>query len=232
MTEAEWDRCTPTDLGRMLAFLSGGKATQRKVWLFACACCRGAWPLLIDPRSRTAVEVAERYGDGLAAVDELELARRAAQEAVAESGQIRALSAMAHRVAGGERGGNPWPAAARVGSDLFEATWRVERFHFTKGMTDRQGRELFDVRGILRDIVGPLPFRPLSIDRGLTERNEGDVRKLAQAIYDGRDFGCLPILADALEDAGLDNAEVLGHCREPGRHCRGCWVVDLVLGNR
>jgi hypothetical protein len=54
---------------------------------------------------------------------------------------------------------------------------------------------------------------------------------LARGIYDDRAFDRLAILADALQDAGCDNADVLGHCRGPGPHVRGCWVVDLLLGN-
>jgi hypothetical protein len=59
---------------------------------------------------------------------------------------------------------------------------------------------------------------------------EGAVVKIAQAIYNARAFERLPILADAPEDAGCDNADLLRHCREPGEHVRGCWVVDLLLG--
>ena len=57
-----------------------------------------------------------------------------------------------------------------------------------------------------------------------------NVTALAQAIYDDRAFDRLPILADALEDAGCTDADILNHCRQPGEHVRGCWVVDLVLG--
>jgi hypothetical protein len=60
--------------------------------------------------------------------------------------------------------------------------------------------------------------------------NDGIVPKLAQAIYDDRVFDRLPILADALEEAGCTNADILNHCRQPGEHVRGCWVVDLLLG--
>ena len=49
-------------------------------------------------------------------------------------------------------------------------------------------------------------------------------------MYDARDFGNLPVLADALQDAGCELPDVLNPCREPGPHVRGCWVVDLVLG--
>jgi hypothetical protein len=55
-------------------------------------------------------------------------------------------------------------------------------------------------------------------------------RKLARAIYDGRAFGQAPFLADALEEAGCDSADVLAHCRSGGEHVRGCWAVDLLLG--
>jgi hypothetical protein len=48
-------------------------------------------------------------------------------------------------------------------------------------------------------------------------------------MYEERDFAGMPILADALEEAGCNNADILAHCREPGVHVRGCWVVDLLL---
>ena len=79
---------------------------------------------------------------------------------------------------------------------------------------------------LLRDIFGN-PFRPVVADpRWLTETAVG----IARGIYDDRAFERLPILADALQDAGCENADLLTHCREPGTHVRGCWVVDLVLG--
>ncbi len=53
---------------------------------------------------------------------------------------------------------------------------------------------------------------------------------LARTMYESRDFSAMPILADALQDAGCDNEDILGHCRGSGPHVRGCWVVDLVLG--
>jgi hypothetical protein len=79
---------------------------------------------------------------------------------------------------------------------------------------------------LLREIFGN-PFRPVVADpRWLTST----VRGLASAIYAERAFDRLPILADALEDAGCDHADVLAHCRGDGPHVRGCWVVDLILG--
>jgi hypothetical protein len=60
--------------------------------------------------------------------------------------------------------------------------------------------------------------------------NNGTVANLAQTIYDERAFIRLPILGDALEEAGCSEAAMLAHCRGPGPHARGCWVVDLLLG--
>jgi hypothetical protein len=62
--------------------------------------------------------------------------------------------------------------------------------------------------------------------------NDGTVPRIAQDIYDEWAFDRLPILADALEDAGCDNADILAHCRQAGEHVRGCWVVDLLLDKR
>jgi hypothetical protein len=82
---------------------------------------------------------------------------------------------------------------------------------------------------ILRDIFGN-PFRPITINPAWLSWNEGTIPKIAQAIYDERAFDRMPILADALEEAGCTNADILSHCRQPGEHVRGCWVVDLILG--
>jgi hypothetical protein len=82
---------------------------------------------------------------------------------------------------------------------------------------------------LLRDIFGNL-FRPVAINAAWLAWNDGTVVKMAQSIYDERAFDRLPILADALEEAGCHDPEILGHCRQPGEHVRGCWIVDLILG--
>jgi hypothetical protein len=81
---------------------------------------------------------------------------------------------------------------------------------------------------IFKDIFGN-PFRPAAFAEAW--RSESAVA-LARTAYDTRNFSLLPILADALEEAGCDHPEVLGHCRGPGPHVRGCWVVDGVLGKQ
>jgi hypothetical protein len=79
---------------------------------------------------------------------------------------------------------------------------------------------------LLRDIFGN-PFRPVAAD---PFRLTPGVVGLARTIYEGRGFDRMPQLANALEEAGCDNADILAHCRQPGEHVRGCWVVDLLLG--
>jgi hypothetical protein len=78
---------------------------------------------------------------------------------------------------------------------------------------------------LLRDIFGN-PFRPVALDPSWLTST---VVALAEGIYQDRAFDRMPILADALQDAGCDNEAILNHCRQPGEHVRGCWVVDLVL---
>jgi hypothetical protein len=84
--------------------------------------------------------------------------------------------------------------------------------------------------GLIRDLFGPLLFRPRVVYPTWLRWHDGAIVHIAQAIYNDRRFQELPILADALEEAGWTDREILGHCREPGDHVRGCWVVDLILG--
>lgn len=82
---------------------------------------------------------------------------------------------------------------------------------------------------LIRDIAGN-PFQFPKVDPARLTWNDCTVRKLAQTIYDERRYDSLPVLADALEEAGCGDAAILAHCRGPGPHVRGCWVVDLLLG--
>ncbi|MBI1918367.1 MAG: hypothetical protein HYS12_27060 [Planctomycetes bacterium] len=97
---------------------------------------------------------------------------------------------------------------------------------------DYQGyaaREKESQASLLRDVLGN-PFRPVMINPSWLAWNASTVRNMTQAIYEERAFDRLPILADALEDAGCTDAEILNHCRGPGPHVRGCFAVDLLLG--
>src|SRR5262249_14655400 len=89
---------------------------------------------------------------------------------------------------------------------------------------------------LLHDLFGN-PFRPAHVEKTLLAWDGGTIVKLAEAIYEERlmpsgrlDPARLAVLADALEEAGCCDAEMLGHCRRPGEHVRGCWLIDLLLG--
>ncbi|MBA4188888.1 MAG: hypothetical protein C0467_12900 [Planctomycetaceae bacterium] len=79
---------------------------------------------------------------------------------------------------------------------------------------------------LVRDIFVN-PFRTVTFS---PEWRTSTAVSLAKQMYESRDFSAMPILADALQDAGCDNADVLDHCRGTGPHVRGCWVVDMLLG--
>ena len=80
---------------------------------------------------------------------------------------------------------------------------------------------------LLRCVLGN-PFRPAApVDPAWLTST---VTALARQMYESRDFALMPILADAIQDAGCEQDDVLDHCRADASHARGCWVVDLVLG--
>jgi hypothetical protein len=222
MTEAEWLACTdPTPMLESLR----GKASSRKLRLFAVACCRHLLgQVAVNPWDRNAVEVAEHFAEGKASPDELEGAAAAttpdwtaayacAEAASLEGGADAAIfSADNAAHAAGEH------AASQVDAD-------DDHPAFAAGQAaEREAQATF-----LRDIVGN-PFRPVTIDPSWLMWDGAAVRHLAQAIYDERAFDRLPILADALEEAGCTSEELLAHCRAGGGHVRGCWAVDLLLG--
>jgi hypothetical protein len=261
MTEADWLACA--DPEPMLEFLRG-KATDRKLRLFACACCRHTWLFLEDDWKRMlnqmqatsatwlsrvsfwlaglfrshfswtnvevdlakteadlagrALEVAERYAEGRAGLAELE-----------------ALFASARDY---EEGADSYA----VGPD---AAWTAKGSayvarHFAKYNSPRSypggarfrcpspldyDREQLAQAHLLRDIFGN-PLRPIAFD---PLWQTPSVLAVAQTIYDDRRFEDLPILADALEEAGCTSKELLAHSRSGGEHVRGCWAVDLAL---
>jgi hypothetical protein len=85
---------------------------------------------------------------------------------------------------------------------------------------------------LLRDIFGNPFHSQATLPLTLLAWNDRTVPRLAQSIYDKRNFALLPILADALEDASCTDRAILDHCRGPGPHVRGCWAVDLLLGKQ
>ena len=96
------------------------------------------------------------------------------------------------------------------------------------GVVESKGDEQFAYQAeLLREIFGNPFENPFFKPTWRTT----DVMLLAQGIYDAKAFDRMPILADALQDAGCDNEDILAHCRDTSlTHVRGCWALDLVLG--
>jgi hypothetical protein len=252
VTEAEW--LSGAEPESMLDSLAG-KVSARKLRLFACACCRQVWRLLTDERSRRAVDLAERYADGVADEDERFNAWEAACEAgmagEADAGNAAeaasrssdesdfALDA-ALEAANAEAHGNYLAArdAALAGrskdQEGFYSDQDCDRAA-DAGIAAKQAAMSAEAArqcNLLRDIFGN-PFRPVALSRAWLPPA---VLALAQAAYESRasppgtlDRERLAILADALEENGCSDGELLGHLRGPGPHVRGCWAVDLVL---
>jgi hypothetical protein len=228
MTEAEWVSCNDPKL--MLGFLhDNGRVGERKLRLFAAACCRRIWHLLEDGRSRTAVEVVERYADGEVGIAAL----RAAQ--VPEHARVDAGWAATAAWCAAEVGTSPHYkgrdcvyryAANTAAREACNAVVGGEHPHPSRG------KEEAKQAGLVRDIFGN-PFHTVTIKPAwLTPTVTG----LALTAYEVRglpsgelDEVRLAILADSLEEAGCMDAAILGHLRSAGSHCRGCWAVDVLL---
>lgn len=233
MTEAEW--LQGTNPAPMLEFLQG-QVSDRKLRLFACACCRTIWHLLADQRSRQAVEIAEDFAEGLVTVEELQLACRQAENAFydLEGAYSVVLDSYcdplvdAHRAAANTASDAPYSRAGSVALCVARATMP---FRSRENALNGNPDGLVSLVPILREITGN-PFRQVTIKQTSLTWNDGTVVKLAQSIHQARTFDCMPILADALEDAGCHNPYILAHCRSDLNHVRGCWVVDLLLDKK
>ena len=205
MTEAEWLTCGAPH--QMLNQVQTS-VSVRKLRLFTVAVYQAMFP----PFYTTDAGIGADYADGLAAEDVF-------LAAIGPSGgwspNLRCLV---------EPTGGVYSIVDHVYDDMSEqiSTWGTYR-----GSSEPFLRKCAeDISQIARDIFGN-PFRPVTFDPSWRTPT---VTALARGMYESRDFSAMPILADALQDAGCDNEDVLDHCRGPGPHVRGCWVVDLVLG--
>jgi hypothetical protein len=251
MTPHDW--LTGTDPGLMIAFLSkrgfGGRVSERSLTLFACACCRGLGPLIPTEPCWEAVEVAERYVDGLATDQERITAWSAAFASAEEEGVRLGDSYYSELIDWGQvPGGFAFRAtmglvgagnvyAGQVARDAaLEVAWDARRLRSGLDASELAFEETYDAEQmaqcrLLRDLF-PNPSCKVIIDASWLLWNDGIVRSIAKVVYKEQAFDRLPILADALEEAGCANVDILSHCRNKGPHVKGCWVVDRLLDKR
>jgi hypothetical protein len=112
--------------------------------------------------------------------------------------------------------------SAAAAAAVWAASWDLTR-------PPRKGARPAASAGAFHEVFGN-PFRRVKLSPVQRAWNDATLPKLAEAIYEERAFDRLPVLADALEDAGCTDDELLAHCRGPGPHARGCWALDLILG--
>jgi hypothetical protein len=202
MDPNEWRVCLVPR--KMLQYVCD-RPRERKLRLLTCGALRSVWQRLPDERCRAAVELAERLADGQATDVErqalwLQLAQ-ARDLALQHGAQDLALWFRDARSALTENMAEYWPPA------------------------EVNGRTLCD---LIRDLFAP--YHDCHIEPDWLAWNSGTVAKMARVIYDERRFAEVPILGDALEEAGCSDQGILTHCRAPKAvHVRGCWVLDALL---
>jgi hypothetical protein len=242
MTETEW--LAATDPMTMLAFLRG-RASDRKWRLFACACCRRVWEHFPDPANRDLVVAVEDNPDVTGVRNPVRTAAIIASSAGERMNNgtpaywaAKYLGRGFYKVTAQESTAIVVSKVLGVFDPEYGRAADQVAYRFDPRQRDDEpirlpapvpaavAKEAVAQTVLVRDLFGN-PLRPVTIDPNWITST---TVSLAEGIYQDRAFDRLPILADALQDAGCENADVLGHCRGEGPHVRGCWVVDLVLG--
>ena len=230
LTEAEWLACVGTP-GRMIRFLrrrhrlKDNPTYRRKLRLFACAVCRHLQPLVRGKvtakhlkEAEEAVALAERFADGLASKGQLRRLRQSLAGASNNDTSRQQRDNLRHATLGVVTGGS-WTAALMA---LDGAYWA------SLGGSEPVQQYLRERCADVRDVFGN-PFRPATLSASWRRGQGRAAVKLARGIYEDRAFDSLPVLADALEEAGCPNGEMTTHCRSADPHHRGCWALDLLL---
>src|SRR5262249_24050076 len=192
------------------------RVSDRKLLLFMAARARQQWDLLKNDRYKRAVDIAERFADGKASIEELEQGKQG----------IWGISVQEFR--------QRTPEEMRASPSRLCAFWRTAKRAASDVACCLKGTLEARVQvAMYRCLLGN-PFRPVTFEPGWRTPT---VRSLAEAAYEERslprgtlDPDRLAVLADALDDAGCDSDQILGHLRGPGPHYRGCWGLDLLLG--
>jgi hypothetical protein len=219
MTEEEWSKSDSVGTivdgirrhGRFRSSVIG-----RKSRLAACAILRLILPQLGNSIWMGIIEATDDYSERGGSLTDIE-------SRILEDPHVELLSRFPHR----------HPLLSLVQSDPFDAVSSVARearpflYLLSEGANGYTEEEFYaGAVSLNRDSFGN-PFRPVAFDPNWRTSN---VVSLARSMNESRDFSAMPILSDALQDAGCDHADILDHCRGSGPHVRGCWVVDLVLG--
>jgi hypothetical protein len=238
VNEAEWLSCT--DPQEMLeALRAAGAATDRKLRLFAVACCRRIWNVIRDKQSKAAVECSEKNADGQIGKEQLVAASK-------DSHEVWRRRAWRQN----SRPNRPVAYAAEAATFAGNATGRpTEFFHRmrlaakvsltaelqTAGSVPSQ--PVLERCLLLREVFGNPFGAPPTIPPCVSTWNGGTVVRLADAVYEDRVLPAgtfrpdrVAVLADALEEAGVTDDAILAHLRGPAAQVRGCFVVDLLLG--
>ncbi len=242
MDEARW--LAWPDPGSLLRFVRS-RVSARKTRLFGLACCQQVKRLMADERSHAAVAVAERWAEGSATEREVRAARAAALEADDAATSAYQEARVSDRPPYGY--GPLYAACMAAGAaarvlyaDALAPACLAAHARAAEAVSSYPSKEatddafraadraaLAESADLLRDLVGN-PFRPEAVDP--TWRTVAVVA-MSRSIYEDRRFEEMPLLADALEEAGCGDERMVHHCRA-GTHARGCWVVDLLLGKK
>jgi hypothetical protein len=223
VTEKQW--ITGTELKTLLKYLRR-RASERKRRLFAVACCRRVLHLLSDENASESVAATERYAEGLATNLELVRAEEVAYDifSAARDAGLESQRLLADSLYGAACGGVGWDIAEYAATNAAAGIGAAQPRGQQKAARQEESAAQL---ALLRDIFGN-PFRPITFNPSW---RTSDVMLLAQGIYAERAFDRMPILADALQDAGCESDELLNHLRDANAtHVRGCWALDLVLG--
>jgi hypothetical protein len=235
--------------------------SERKLRLFACGCCARIAHLLPVDEARDLLKAAEDFADGSIGEMDLDLAERRCEEAIRAKGRsdsswlgfereaLTAVRLVPRTEAGGRPGSLPAAAQAWTGAIVWQryvdslggklrlkpgefapleaAVRTCDRPFLAEELAGEAARQAH----ILRDVIGN-PFQSSTPDPAWLAWKNGTIVRMAQAIYRDRLFGDLPVLGDALEEAGCSDDHFLSHCRSGGPHVRGCWVIDRLSGRR
>ena len=223
--ESNWSRDEPYALLRCLNALTSGRIiaphltvaiVRRKLQLYYCACCRLRWAEMPSDDQRSLVEMIERQVDGVASRTEWATVRGRLvilQRELRRNDQALWLAPQQERIAHDR---------LRLILEAVKPLRSLRQGCVCAGWSiDPAVRVAF-----LRELFSN-PFHPILVD---FEHITQTVRDLAHLIHHDHRFELMPVLADALMDAGCDNAAILDHCLESGNHIRGCWLLDQLLG--